>query len=120
MKMKKFLVLFGLGVGFVLGSRAGREPYERLRTMVRDLADRREFQQLASTVSDRADAVSQETVGKVTDIAGGALDRISDATDRVGDKVADKVGVKTSSAKASPSTTSNDTATQDKARAANA
>ena len=113
--MKKFLVLFGLGVGFVLGSRAGREPYERLRTMVRDLADRREFQQLASTVSDKADAMSQETVGKVTDIAGGALDRISDATDRVGDKVADKVGGKTS-----PSTTTTDTTGHDKARAANA
>ena len=118
--MKKFMVLFGLGVGFVLGSRAGREPYERLRTMVRDLADRREFQQLASTVSDKADAVSQETVGKVTDIAGGTLDRISDATDSVANKVADKVGVKTNSAKTSSSTTSSDTATQDKARAANA
>jgi hypothetical protein len=113
--MKKFVLLFGLGVGFVLGSRAGREPYERLRTMVRDLADRREFQQLASTVSDKADAMSQETVGKVTDIAGGALDRVSDVTDRVGDKVADKVGAKTSSAK-----TDTDTASHDQARAANA
>lgn len=118
--MKKFLVLFGLGVGFVLGSRAGREPYERLRTMVRDLADRREFQQLASTVSDKADAVSQETVGKVTDIAGGTLDRISDATDSVANNVADKVGVKTNSGKTNSGTTSSDTATQDKARAANA
>ncbi len=67
--MKKFLLLFGMGVGFVLGSKAGRRPYDRLRSMARDLTERREYKRLASTVSDRTDAMTQETLNKVTDLA---------------------------------------------------
>jgi hypothetical protein len=67
--MKKFLVLFGMGVGFVLGSKAGRGPYERLRSTARDLSERREYKRLARTVSDRADPLTEETVDTVADIA---------------------------------------------------
>jgi len=90
--MKKFILLFGVGVGFVLGSRAGREPYRRLTEMARDLTQRREFKRLASTVSDQADSLSKDTVDKVTSVTEMAHDKFVAATDRATEKVADITG----------------------------
>jgi hypothetical protein len=38
--MKRFLFLLGVGVGFVLGSRAGSRPYEHLEATVQKMASR--------------------------------------------------------------------------------
>lgn len=86
--MKKFLLLLGLGVGFVLGSRAGREPYERLRTTVNDLTERREFKRLADSTTDLANSVAQDVSDKVSE----ATDRASDKVDKVSDKVSQITG----------------------------
>ncbi len=52
-QMKKLLLLLGIGLGFVLGSRAGRAPYERLEGKARDLAGRPE-------VTDAFDAAAEK------------------------------------------------------------
>ena len=51
--MKRFLAVLGTGVviGFVLGSRAGRGPYERLDAKVREVSGRDDVRAAAETAS---------------------------------------------------------------------
>jgi hypothetical protein len=65
--MKKLLVLVGVVVGFVLGSRMGREPYERLEAQVRQLSSR-------PGIKGAVDAVT-EKAADLTDSASGAVIR---------------------------------------------
>ena len=74
--MKRLWLLVGAGVGFVLGSRMGREPYERLEGKVREVSRRPEVKNAVSAVSDRAENVA-DTVRKV------ATDKVEDVSDRV-------------------------------------
>jgi hypothetical protein len=57
--MSKVMLLLGVAVGFVLGSRAGRRPYEQLEATVRRIAARPEVQstvdQAKSAVQEKAD-----------------------------------------------------------------
>jgi hypothetical protein len=52
--MKKLLLLVGVAVGFVLGSKMGREPYERMEAQLRQLAGRPEVKDAVDAVSDKA------------------------------------------------------------------
>jgi hypothetical protein len=52
--MKKLLLLVGAAVGFVLGSKMGRKPYERLEAKARQLAGRPEVKRAVEAVSDEA------------------------------------------------------------------
>ncbi len=62
--MKKILFLMGLGVGFVLGSRSGRGPYEQLERKMREVSGRPEVQQLKdaaqSTTQQAADSAASK------------------------------------------------------------
>ena len=79
--MRKLTFFAGLALGYVLGTRAGRERYEQLRTTVHDLSQTpavqkatRNAKQAAGTAAGKAaDAVA----GKVGDKLPGSL------TDRV-------------------------------------
>jgi hypothetical protein len=74
--MKKLWLLVGAAIGFVLGSRAGRAPYERLESKAREVAGRPD-------VKHAVDAAS-EKVSDLTDTAVSAAgDKVSDLTDRV-------------------------------------
>lgn len=76
---KRLILLAGLGVGYVLGSRTGRQSYEKLKAQVQDLwSDPRvqeTFDKANQTIRDRApgvaDAVKSAT-DKVTHAAGAA------------------------------------------------
>jgi hypothetical protein len=74
--MKKLVLLVGIALGFVLGSRQGREPYERLESKVRQLAARPEVRQAVGTVSDQASDLVDSAAGaisdKITDISVAA------------------------------------------------
>jgi hypothetical protein len=52
--MKKAWLLLGVGLGFVLGLRAGRAPYERLKSKARELARRPEVKRVVDAASDKA------------------------------------------------------------------
>ncbi|AZK93966.1 MULTISPECIES: hypothetical protein [Streptomyces] len=77
----KLTFLAGLGVGYVLGTRAGRERYEQLRKSVRELSQN-------PAVRNAAESAAQNS----RQLAGKALHVVSDKVgDRVPESVAERV-----------------------------
>jgi hypothetical protein len=62
--MKKLLVLLGIGVGIVAGSRLGRGPYEKLRGRAGAVAGRPEVHKAVDAVSDKVDDVTDKMFAK--------------------------------------------------------
>ena len=83
--MRYRLVFFtGLGIGFVLGARAGRERYEQLRKLARKAADSPAVQQAAGALQAQAAGAAKAAGGKVADRAGAARAKVGGALhDRV-------------------------------------
>ena len=83
--MRYRLVFFtGLGIGFVLGARAGRERYEQLRKLARKAADSPAVQQAAGALQAQAASYAKAAGGKVADRAGAARAKVGGAIhDRV-------------------------------------
>lgn len=96
--MKKFIFLAGLALGFVIGSRTGRGPYESLERTARQVADDPEVQRratqaketagrvaqdTASTVKDKAPEVASSVKGGVAGAAGSAKERLGGSEDRL-------------------------------------
>ena len=65
----RFVFFTGLGIGFVLGARAGRERYEQLRKLARRMADSPAVQQAAGALQAQAAGYAKAAGGKV----GGAI-----------------------------------------------
>jgi hypothetical protein len=63
--MKKLLVLLGIGVGIVAGSRLGRGPYEKLRGKARGVGKRPEVSKVVDAVSDKVAAKVDEAGTKI-------------------------------------------------------
>lgn len=66
-------LFLGLGIGYILGTRAGRERYVQIESWIRDLKRSEPAQQIsgevrdaASRASDKFEAKASEQVGKVT------------------------------------------------------
>lgn len=94
--MKKFIFLAGLAIGFVVGSRAGRGPYESLERTARHVAEDPEVQRRAAQAKDTASKVAHDTAdavkekapevasnvqGAVAGAAGSAKERIGNVRD---------------------------------------
>lgn len=69
----------GVGVGFVLGARAGRERYEQLRTLARKVTDSPAFQQAAGAVQAQAADAAKKAKDRLADQAGTARAKVGDA-----------------------------------------
>lgn len=67
--MKKLLLLVGAGIGFVLGSRAGRGPYEQLDGQARKFLGR-------PTVQQRLDAAKSAASHGLEGVTGKAKDKL--------------------------------------------
>jgi hypothetical protein len=65
--MKKLLLLAGVAVGFVVGSRAGKAPYERLRGTLREVAGRPEVQQAVDAASAKVDDITDKVGARVSE-----------------------------------------------------
>jgi len=80
----RFVFVAGLGVGFILGARAGRERYEQIRTMARKVADNPAVQQAAGALQAQATGYAKSAGGRLADRAGAARDKVGGAIhDRV-------------------------------------
>lgn len=80
--MKRFLTVLGVGVGigFVLGSKAGREPYERLEAKLTSVSNRDDV----SAAVQRTSAAASDVKGKVV---GAAAEKVEEASATVDDAV---------------------------------
>ncbi len=80
--MKRFLTVLGVGVGigFVLGSKAGREPYERLEAKLTSVSNRDDV----SAAVQRTSAAASDVKDKVV---GAAAEKVEEASATVDDAV---------------------------------
>ena len=65
--MKKLVFLIGVGVGFLLGSKAGTGPYREFETKVRSITNRPEVRDVVETTNEAAIHQVTDTVSKVSD-----------------------------------------------------
>src|SRR5438876_7914887 len=63
----RWVFIIGVGVGFVLGARAGRERYEQLAKLTRKAKDSPAVQQAAGAVQAQAAGLVKTTKGKLAD-----------------------------------------------------
>jgi hypothetical protein len=100
--MKKVLVLLAGTVGFMLGSRAGRGPYEQVERWARQVAKRPEVRrvgdQLSASTSQVSDAaaraassVAKQTSDAATHATQAAADTVSHGIDKAGQQASEKV-----------------------------
>ena len=78
-----FKLAVGLAVGYLLGARAGRERYERLAELAREVAQRPEVRQLTDRVRTGLGASMNQAIGA----AGDRLERARTAMAPSGAKV---------------------------------
>ena len=76
--------IVGLAIGYVLGTRAGRERYEQLQKMARQVRDNPSVQQAAGAVQAQAAGYAKAARGKLANGAGAARAKVGGALhDRV-------------------------------------
>lgn len=74
--MKKLLVLVAGGIGYVLGTRAGRERYDQIRSMATKVKDDPRVQDAAHQAADTAKAQAPVVKDKVTSAASAAAEKV--------------------------------------------
>jgi hypothetical protein len=78
--MKKLMLLVGIAIGYVLGSKAGRERYEQIRSGADKVAHNSTVQSAThkaqETVAAHAPAVAESVKGKVTAAASAAAGKL--------------------------------------------
>jgi hypothetical protein len=79
--IRKTTFLLGGGIGFILGSRIGRGPYQQLETKVRAMARRPAVQDTAGQLKDAAKEQAAAAINKVT--PSGSQDAVSPFTPAV-------------------------------------
>ena len=73
--MKKLMLLIAGGIGYVLGSKAGRERYDQIRGAARKVKDNPTVQEKAHQVADVAREKAPVVTEKVKDAAAAAARR---------------------------------------------
>ena len=91
---KKSFILGGI-VGFVLGSRAGRDQYEKLKSMSQELWQSDAVQAGVNKVEDTVGGATRSGASSLTDkVAGATRSGASSLTDKVAGAVKDKINTK--------------------------
>lgn len=82
--MKKLLLLLAGGVGYVLGTRAGRERYDQLKTATDKVRNDPRVQQRAQQATDFAKNRAPGVTDRVTSTASAAKGRFSKSSSSTG------------------------------------
>ncbi len=78
--MKKLLVLIAGGIGYVLGTKAGRERYDQIRGTFNKVKDDPRVQEKAHQAADLAKEKAPVVKDAVTSAAGTASEKVKSAT----------------------------------------
>ena len=78
--MKKLPLLIAAGVGYVLGTKAGRERYDQMRNAVLKVKDDPRVQEKAKQAADVAREQAPVIKDKVTEGAHAAADKVKSTT----------------------------------------
>ncbi|OLT50906.1 hypothetical protein [Cellulosimicrobium sp. CUA-896] len=78
MKSKLALVV-GIGVGYVLGTRAGRERFEEIRGKAKELWQSDDVQSAVHSAQDKVTTVAKEQGAKVAGVAKEQGGKVADA-----------------------------------------
>ena len=97
--MKKLILVAGIGIGYVLGTKAGRERYDQIRGTFNKVKDDPRVQEKAHQAADLAKEKAPVVKDAVTSAAGTASDKVASAAGTATDKVKSS----TSSSKPDPS-----------------
>ncbi len=82
--MRKATFIVGLGVGYVLGSRAGRERYETLRRTARQVKDSPAVQEAAGVLGAQASQLADSARAKAGAQVSNSLQQgVRSATERL-------------------------------------
>jgi hypothetical protein len=79
--VKKLILLAAAGVGYVLGTRAGRERYEQIKGTVTKVTNDPRVQQKARQAVDTARQQAPVVADKVTGAAGAAAAKVTGSGD---------------------------------------
>lgn len=95
----KFLFVVGLGAGYVLGARAGRERYEQIRQAAQNVWNQ-------PTVQEGVETVKGFALARVGDVSDTVLDGAKKLVRNVsGSQTTSKTGTSSSSSSSAKSTT---------------
>jgi len=83
--VKKLTLLAAVGAGYVLGSRAGRERYEQIRSQARKVAGNPRVQ----SATDKAKEVAAQQAAAAASVA---KDKVTEAAHAAADKVGHQGG----------------------------
>ena len=75
--MKKLWLAVGAAIGFVLGSRAGRAPYEQLEAKARQVAGRPDVKRTVDAASDKVSSLATTAVSSASDKVSVLTERVS-------------------------------------------
>ncbi|MBC2960308.1 hypothetical protein [Nocardioides deserti] len=73
--MKKLILLAGIGIGYVLGSAAGRERFEQIRAGAKKVAENPTVQSAAAKATEQATAAAEQAKDKATEAASNVADK---------------------------------------------
>lgn len=82
----KLTLAAGLGAGYVLGTRAGRERYEKMRSAARKVADAPAVKQTANAVQVQAYEIGRNAAAKGKDAVVHVVEAVRERGGDQGDK----------------------------------
>ena len=85
--MKKLLLLVGAGVGYVLGTKAGRQRYEQLRATAQKVKEDPRVQEKAHQAAEMAKQTAQQAADLAKEKAPVVKDKIAGAASAAASKV---------------------------------
>jgi hypothetical protein len=75
-QMRKGMFLAGVAVGFVAGTRAGRDTYDKMVAYARQVIEHPKVQQATSTVQAKTADLTKQAAAKAPDYAKGAMSSV--------------------------------------------
>jgi hypothetical protein len=81
--MRKLTILVAGGIGYVLGTRAGRERYDQIRGLAEQVKNNPKVQEKAHQAADAAREHAPAVKDKLTDAAGTAANAAGTAASKV-------------------------------------